>query len=123
MKKISKYDDYLDSRGIQEKIDNLLDEIAEYDDNDETPPEELTKELALWDNVREDVDSDEWYTGLTLIHENAFTDHIKELVDDCYMGVKELPCWVKVDWDATAENCKPNYRDVEIDGETFYFRG
>ena len=33
-----------------------------------------------------------------------------------------VPWYIEIDWEKTAENIKVDYRDIEINGETYWFR-
>lgn len=56
---------------------------------------------------------------ITFIHEDAFLEHVKDMVDNFY---GELPRFVVVDWDATANGVKQDYKQIEIGDETYWVR-
>ena len=67
----------------------------------------------------------DWYP-ITLINSDYFTEYTKELVEDWgYVrrgdGEKELPWWISIDWDDTAENVKVDYSTIDIEDETYYY--
>ena len=33
-----------------------------------------------------------------------YVDSVEQMVQECYLGGSELPYWVEIDWDQTAEN-------------------
>ena len=38
--------------------------------------------------------------------DQIWTDSLIEQIQDCYDGLNDLPEFVEIDWEATAENCK-----------------
>ena len=63
----------------------------------------------------------EWFP-VTLISEDYFTEYAKELVQNIGDLPRDIPSYLEIDWDATAENIKVDYSTVEIDGDTYYYR-
>ena len=64
----------------------------------------------------------DWRYGVCLIREDYFAEHMRaDLVEtDCLP--KNLPGWFVVDWDATAENLKADYTEIEVMGATYLAR-
>lgn len=62
----------------------------------------------------------DWYPATLYRDDETFTDHIEELTTDCY--ALNLPPFVEVDWKATADNCRVDYTEIEIDGVTYLYR-
>jgi hypothetical protein len=44
-----------------------------------------------------------------------YVDSIEQMVQECYLGGSEIPNWVEIDWDQTAENL------LESDGYGHHF--
>ena len=63
----------------------------------------------------------DWYPA-TLISEKYFEDHARELLEDCGTIPKDLPWFVAIDWETTAQNIQGDYTAVEIDGSTYWYR-
>lgn len=63
----------------------------------------------------------DWYP-VTLISERTFEDHARELLEDCGTIPKDLPWFVAIDWETTAQNIQGDYTPVEIDGSTYWYR-
>lgn len=63
----------------------------------------------------------DWYP-ITLIREDYFTDYCMELVQDIGDLPRDIPTYLEIDWEATADNLKVDYSEIEIDGNTYYFR-
>ena len=52
----------------------------------------------------------------------AITDYAFEMLEDCGTLPKDLPSWIVIDRDATAENMKADYTSVDFDGVTYWVR-
>jgi len=140
-------DTIIDSRDIEERInelESLIDDyesdIEELQDSDEFEGdgldtedqqrleqlredlEEAQEELNPLTAIRDEVSSSEWDYGLTLIHEDVWVDYVKELCEDIGEIPSELPSYIVVDWDATADNISVDYSTVTIEGNDYYYR-
>lgn len=82
--------------------------------------QELEDLRALIDEACEARD---WAYGETLIHEDYFTEYVKELCVDVGYLAKDFPAWIVIDWAATAENVKADYMPVFFGDATYYIRG
>lgn len=82
------------------------------------------EELASLKAFAEQVEgyAADYLHGETLIRESYFTDYAEELVKECYGLPQDLPSWIVIDWEATANNIKVDYSEAEFDGVTYYFR-
>lgn len=63
----------------------------------------------------------DWYP-VTLISERTFEDHVRELLEDCGTIPRDLPWFVAIDWETTAQHVQGDYTPVEIDGVTYWYR-
>jgi antirestriction protein len=63
----------------------------------------------------------DWYPN-SLIHERHFVDAMKELCEDIGDFPKDIPSYYVIDWEATADNLRVDYRSTEFDGQTFWYR-
>ena len=111
----------LDSRDIQEEIDN----IERLKNDSKSDLESLNDELAELEALKEELSdiSDEGFEyGIQLIHENDIDDYLRELLLDCGYIQKDMPSWIEIDWGATYDNMKEDYRKLELNGATFYVR-
>lgn len=126
--------DYIDVRDIIARVEELREEREDYDDNNgagswmhdcEDDASELSDLEAILDDLAgyggDEQGEGDWYP-VTLIRERAFVDHIEEMVKDCYGIPDDLPAFVKIDWEATADECRIDYSTVEIDGITYLYR-
>lgn len=133
------HEDVIDSRDIQEKIDELEGEfnglLKDYEDaGDEDEQDEAEENLENWMDeyaneyaglllFKELGDTSEWQYGETFIKEDYFEDYARQLAEDCGMlkdcGLWPLNC---IDWERATRELKYDYSELTIDGETYYFR-
>lgn len=102
--------------GNQSLIDEKLDDIDDKKGEIEVLQEELKQLLEIKDEVPEFED------GNTLINADYWVEYCEELCKDCGYLSSDLPWWIEIDWEKTAENIAVDYSIVEIQGETFYYR-
>jgi len=137
--------DYIDTRDLIEKrdelkqqiLDSFLETFKHYEDQTECFDDILfeEEEIQNWkedwlDEIAEiceiekieDELGSEFEYGVTLIHEDYFEEYTEELLIDCGYISKDFPSWIEIDWEATANNVKQDYTEVEYQGETYYGR-
>jgi hypothetical protein len=133
--------DVIDSRDIIARIEELQDAMDEAKENEEDDHELVTmedgKEVYLTDDFNEDdyrelktlKDLEEeasanpdWKYGECLIHESYFVDYCQQLCEDVGAIPRDVPSYIVIDWEATAENLKQDYYEVDYDGETYLVR-
>jgi len=113
---ITKFDNLIDGRDVITRIEQLQDmyqihitagktDLFEYDT-------ELNALLALAADASEICSN--WEYGETLIRFDYFTEYIKDLLSD-FDFIYNLPGYIIVDWEQTAEIMLPDYSIV-----TFY---
>jgi DNA repair exonuclease SbcCD ATPase subunit len=102
---------------LTEDIESLEDDLesAEVDFG-----EQEQTELADLNSLKEEIP--EWHSGNQLIHESHFTDYAQQLCEDIGDVPKDLPHYIVLDWEATAENIKADYSECTHDGETYLYR-
>lgn len=144
MTDISNSDDVIDSRDVEERIDELESERADLvealdnigDDEDaEGKREAATDALVLWDDenvdelkalieLRDEAEgyAPDWRYGATLIRESYFEDYVREMLEDCGDLPKDLPHYIVIDWEATASNIRMDYTTVDFDGVDYLVR-
>ena len=62
-----------------------------------------------------------WYP-VYLIRDSYFPDYAREMLEDCGVISGDLPHYIVIDWEATAENILMDYSQIDIDGATYYYR-
>jgi hypothetical protein len=142
MTDFSENDDIIDTRDVQERIEELQQELDldedgepnEYDAEDERPEpldpdvkSELEEELEELMELKREVSSysgDRFEDGATLIAEEHFEDYAKELAEDLHGEAIRQAAWPfdNIDWDAAADDLKVDYTKVEFRGYDFWVR-
>lgn len=120
----------IDSRDVIERIEELegLAEIAADPDASEEERAEFDDaariELEALRNFagQGEADAEDWQYGETFIHEDYFVEYVKELLSDTGYLPADLPDWIAIDWDETADNVKVDYSEFDFDGVTYYAR-
>ena len=128
--KIDNMQDTIDVRDIIERYENL-ESIK--DNSGGTFNEAFTDSMAVERALLEDLLADlkgnggeeqwrgDWYP-LTLIRDSYFQTYAQELIEDCDGIPRDLPSYIKIDWQATARNIRVDYTSVEINGITYWYR-
>ncbi len=108
--------EYLDSRTLQERIDELEEE-EELDIDD-------TEELEKLNNFKDKVDSSEWEYGITFIPEEEFEEYCRELVTDIGDLPSDLPGYIEnnISWSGIAEDLQVDYSCIEFQGTDYLYR-
>lgn len=144
MRDIDNEQDILDSRDIVSRISDLegdrealVDEVEQCPmDTDEDVITKEDAQLALkeWDEsedgqmlaklkaFEDEVSSSEWRHGLILIRESCFVEYCQQLVSDIGDMPKEIPSYIEIDWDKTADNLRADYSSADFDGVTYLYR-
>lgn len=128
--------DYIDTRDLAEIREGLRNELEEsYKELvDSVKQEDLEEAYKEWaeDNENdleriEQIDQiesevSEFELGETLIPECEFENYVEDMVKDCGYLDKDIPSWIEIDWEKTADNLRCGYSTVEYDGDTYYYR-
>ena len=128
---------YLDSRDLIERRDELLAEkgVADLDDDDDDSAEvldavgklngftdEQQDELDELESVISEIGEDSADCGVTLIPESEFVEYAEELLKDCGELPRDIPHYIVIDWEATADNIKQDYSDIDFEGKTYLYQ-
>jgi hypothetical protein len=105
-----------------EKLEDLEQSLKDWD-------EENGEEFATLKEMLEDLagaggDHDwrgDWYP-VTLIRDSYFVDAMRELVQDIGDMPREIPSYIEIDWEKTADNLRADYSSIEYDGVTYWYR-
>ncbi len=97
-------------------LDKILNRLAIRDNLDDDEKEEL-KEL---ENLKDEVP--EWTDGNQLIPEKDFVRYCQDLCEEIGDIPKDLPGYISINWDETANNLRADYSECEYCGETYLYR-
>ena len=141
--------DYLDTRDLEkeflelEEIKNRIDECSEeirvIETKVDADEEDFYDELQSLRNEIEALDAEfdedeynaliemkndvpEWYDGNTLIADNCFTEYALEMLQDCGDLPQNIPWYIEIDEEKTAENIKYDYSCIEYNGIEYWYR-
>jgi len=115
-------DDIIDSRYIIERIEELEIDKDNYEDENMEMPQDEQEELEMLRDVAAEGSqySSDWIHGESLIHDSYFTEYAIEMLKDCGDLPREIPWYVEIDEEATAENIRQDYTEIDIDGSTYW---
>lgn len=108
-------DETCESAGIDEDhddYDNLREQTVEVWEKHQP---EGVEWLMLTDVLEEMGDAD------YLIADDYFINYIKDTLEDCGTIPRDLPWYIEIDWTATADNCRSDYSEIEIEGHTYLY--
>ena len=136
---ISNYDDVIDSRDVIARIEELTYEVSTcphcgegiLDTDTECPDceqdidlDDERNELKALQSLAEDAEgyAADWKYGEALIRASYFTEYCMEMLSDIGDLPREIPHYIVIDENATAENLKADYTEVDFDGVSYYIR-
>lgn len=100
---------------LRDEKQALEDAIQEWDDDN-------ADDLKALSDLDEESPGDDWPHGATLIREGYFEEYCQQLVEDIGDLPKNIPHYIVIDWEATANNLRADYTTVEFGGETYLVR-
>lgn len=133
MANIDKYEDYLDSRDIEERIVELTKEVKAYAKDvkngtgAEIELENMQQDLdAMLDLKRQYIDSyneSSWEFGAQFIRESYFEQYAQEFAEDCGL-INADANWPNscIDWEKAAFELSMDYDTFTFDGVDYYAR-
>ena len=126
----------LDTRDLQKRLDELKaehetlkDAVEEADQDDLQAAKDELKEFEESEEFTEmkelqglSEEISEWKYGESLIPEDDFEEYCQELLSDIGDLPKDIPWYIEIDWEKTAQNIKMDYSEVEYLGTTYLYR-
>lgn len=109
-----------DETKVEELSDAINDAQAALAEWDEDNAEELKILKAFAEEAENSCE--DWHYGATLIRESYFQQYAQELVHDSGDLPTDLPSYIVIDWDATTDNLRQDYSEVEWDGVSYLCR-
>lgn len=128
---IINWNDYIEDHNLN--LDEDEDEVEEADYIDDIDlhlegyREKYQDEVEEYEELKSFCEELEDYAvdyqhGETIIHEDYFTEYCEDMVKDCGYISDDLPGWIEINWEDTADNMKVDYTTVEYQGDTYYVR-
>ena len=78
------------------------------------------EELAELEELESEIS--EWRHGETLILVSDFVEYVEEMLKDCGDLPKDIPWYIAIDWQKTADNIAIDYSIVTYQGQDYYVR-
>ena len=98
---------------LEEKETEIEDAEAEFGPDEETELEEL-------EYIASEISG--FSQGEIMITESDFTEYCQELCEDIGDIPRDIPGYIVIDWDATANNLRSDYSTVNYQGEEYLVR-
>ena len=134
--------DVLDSRDLQERIEELETELealtedleAAEEENDEAAIRDAQQTIEEWkDENQEELDEllamkdecgPEWKYGVAFIAEEDFEEYAQDLASDLYGEEIRNASWPFdcIDWEKAADSLRMDYSVIDYQGTTYLFR-
>jgi len=118
-------------RNRLEMLDEERDTFMEETGIDEVgDPTAWDQALSIWETQQPDGAEwrqltdilDEVGDASELISDRHFHVYIRDQLTDCGDVPKDFPWYIEIDWKATADNCRSDYDEIEIEGHTYLYR-
>ena len=111
----------IDSRDVIERIAELETDrdLALESGEDFDHQDELDALIELREQCEE---CDEWEDGATLVAWEYWDKYVEDLIIDIGDLPRNVPDYIVIDWQATAENIAADYTIVSFDGSSYYIR-
>jgi hypothetical protein len=109
---------WIDTAVLNERLTELLakETLSDVD-------VEEARELQKLRNTVSKYSDDSFEDGITIVRDDHFVDYIQDLVEECGDIPRGLlPRYLRIDWQATAEELRPDFTSVEFFGRTFWYR-
>jgi len=114
-------EDFPQYEEMTDSYDDILFDEEELEGFVELYSEEIDRVKQI-DDLEQEIGHSEWVYGLTLIPYDDFTEYVKDLLEDCGNIPRDLPWYIEVDWEKTAENVSADYSQVTFEDEEFLYR-
>lgn len=79
---------------------------------------DLMEDLIECVDLLDDLPNDD---SVTLINSDIFVEYIRELCIDIGDVSRNLPNYISIDWERTAENLMNDYGEIEVYDTTYYY--
>ena len=105
---------------MTESFEDIRFEEEEIQSWKEDSEDEL-KEIEEIDTIENELGSEFDY-GVALVDVDDFEEYVEDLLDELGYIPKDFPSWIEIDWEATANNVRQDYTEVEYQGNSYLGR-
>jgi len=137
---ITNTDKIIDSRDIIERLADIRESLEsssgkdcgdfgseqgwiEYMEADQNVDENELKEFKALLNLQDQCECySDWQYGETLIHADHWLDYVEDLLIDCGDLPRDIPHYIAIDWEKTADYIESDYTRVDFNGEEYLIR-
>ena len=115
--------DVIYSRDVIARIEELH-EIATDENTEQNERTHANNELQVLQALQDEAEgyAPDWKYGCALIRYSYWVKYVQELLEDIGDLPKDLPHYIEIDWQRTAENIKVDYTEVDFDGVAYFVR-
>jgi len=71
--------------------------------------------------INESCSGGDWNYGVALVADENWVSYVQDMLAETDQ-TNRIPSYIVIDWDATAENIKQDYRCFDLDGTTYWYR-
>ena len=120
-------DDIIDVRDIIERYEELEDVVTNRDATN-VNTDDLEEALILGkllDDIKGCGGDEHWrgdWYPITLISNDYFVEYATDLVKDIGDMPRNIPSYIEIDWQATANNVQQDYSCVDVGENTYWYR-
>lgn len=102
----------------KDAINNAQEELDAWQDSDDA------RELKALEALQDEAQGycPDWRHGAALIRESYWISYCQEMLEDIGDIPRDLPGYIVIDWDATADNIRADYTKVDFDGVPYLIR-
>jgi hypothetical protein len=114
----------LDTSLAEAELDVYLDRMEESHKGEEAFDRDSVRSYITLKALADEAEgyAEDWQHGATLIRDSYWVDYCREMIADIGDLPREMPAYIAIDWEKTADNLKPDYTSVEFDGQTYWIR-
>jgi hypothetical protein len=127
MRELDLTDDIIDVRDIISRYEELEDLVTEQDTAN-VKADDLGEALILGkllDELKGCGGDKQWrgdWYPVTLIKNSYFIEYATDLVKDIGDMPRNIPSYIEIDWEATANNIQQDYQYINIGEDTYWYR-
>lgn len=114
-------DDILNTKDLAARLEELEQSLAGLTPDQLNDVCEDVNELNELKAVRDTIGND-WLIGIELVNEDHYFESYVRDQEENNGTLDNIPSYIVIDWEQTAENIKSDYSVVDLMGATFYYQ-